>query len=163
MPDPSYLIILIAVLFISPFVLKLASNQKKETKQQLKWILLFILSAQILLGFLKWTKTGIFLRSGFEIANSFPGSLLVLFFIISALQILLILLNTERTNLLAAILNFINTVLIFVAMIRLSNILGYQVVNIAPVSTVFLVLIGNIFALVFINKDKNLLKKYFRP
>jgi len=45
-------------------------------------------------------------------------------------------------------------------MIRLSSFLGFQAVSLASIGTVFLVLIGNVLGLAFINKDKNLLKKY---
>lgn len=47
-------------------------------------------------------------------------------------------------------------------MIKLSNILGFQAVSFASIVAVFLVLLGNIIGLTFINKDKNLLKKYFK-
>ena len=41
-------------------------------------------------------------------------------------------------------------------MIRVSAVLGFQAVSFASVGTVFLMLIGNVIALVFINKDKNI-------
>lgn len=154
----TYLIILAAVLIISPFVLRLASNQKKEIKQQLKNVLLFVLSAQILLGFLNWENFAQG-RNGFELAFTYPNSFLGLFFVISVFQILLLVINTSFNTLMVT-LNFINSVLIFIAMIRLSNILGYQPISLASVGAVFLVLIGNVVALVYINKDKNILKKY---
>lgn len=154
----TYVIILAAVLIISPFVLKIASSQKKETKQQLKFILLFILSAQILLGFLNWENFSMG-RTGFELAMIYPSSLLGLFFIVSLLQLILLIIN-QSFNTAAVVLNFINSILIFAGMILLSNILRFQAVSFASIGAVFLVLIGNVVALVFINKDKNLLKKY---
>lgn len=157
--DFNYAIILAAVLILSPLVLRMASGQKKETKQQLKFILLFILSAQILLGFLNWENfnSG---RGGFELALIYPNSLLGLFFIIALLQVIFLTVG-KSFNTLVVILNFINSVLIFVGMVRLSNILGFQAVSLASVGAVFLVLVGNIIALAFINKDKNILKRYF--
>ncbi|MBI4035925.1 hypothetical protein HY383_03165 [Candidatus Daviesbacteria bacterium] len=154
----TYIIILAAVLVISPFVLKLASNQGKETKQQLKFILLSILSAQILLGFLNWENfnSG---RSGFELAFTYLNSFLGFFFIISTIQTIFLIIS-KSFNTLVVILNFANTVLLFTGMIRLSNILGFQAASFAAVGAVFLVLIGNIIALAFVNKDKNILKKY---
>ncbi|MBI2601072.1 hypothetical protein HYW42_03900 [Candidatus Daviesbacteria bacterium] len=140
MIDLTYVIIFAAVLIISPFVLRIASSQKKETKQQLKLIFLGLLCAQILLGFFVGSKL-------------FPA--------VSFIQILL-LLSGKSFNTLVVILNFINSVLIFVEMIRLSDNLGYQVVSLPAVAAVFLVLIGNVFGLAYINKDANLLKKYFR-
>lgn len=156
----TYVIILAVVLLISPFVLKIASSQKKNDKQQLKFILLFLLSAQILLGFLNWENfsSG---RSGFELALSYPNSLLGLFFIISLLQIIFLIIN-KSLNSLAVILNFLNSILIFVGMIKLSNLLGFQAVSFASIGAVFLALTGNVIGLAFINKDKNLLKKYLR-
>lgn len=138
----TYLIILVAVLITSPFVLKLASSQKKQTKRKLKFFLLFILSAQILLGFLNWEKFSIG-RNGFELALVYPNSFLGLFFIISITQIFLLMLN-KSFNSLMVVLNFINSVLIFVGMIRLSGLLGFQAVSFASVGAVFLVLLGNI-------------------
>lgn len=153
----TYVIILAAVLLISPFVLKTASSQNKRSKQQLKILFLFILSAQIILGFLNWENftSG---RSGFELSFDFPNSLLGLFFLISTFQIFL--LSTSKSfSTLAVILNFINTILIFTGMIRLSSILGFQAVSLASIGAVFLVLTGNVLGLVWINKDKNLLRQ----
>lgn len=153
-----YLFILAAVLLISPFVLRLASKQDKKSKTKAKTIFLSILSFQIILGFFNWENftSG---RSGFELSLAYPFSLLGLFFIISTVQILA-LLTYKSFNTLVVILNFINTVLIFAGMIRLSSILGFQAVSFASIGSVFLVLFGNVLGLVWINKDNNLLKKY---
>lgn len=157
----SYLIIIVVVLIVSPFILKLAQSQKKEVKRNLKNLLLSILVIQISLGILNWenfTNTG---RSGFELSLAYLNSLLILFFIISILQVILLLVNKSFSKL-VVILNFINSALLFIGMIRLSNILGSQIVSLPSVGTVFLVLTGNIISLVYINKDKNLLKKYLK-
>lgn len=147
--DYTYIIILVVVLLVSPFVLKLAINQGKKTKQNLKYFFILILFAQIFLEFF----------GGLQLSLAYPSSLLGLFFIISVIQILLLLIN-KSFNTLVVVLNFLNTFLIFVGMMRVSNMLGYQVVDLASICTVFLVLIGNIIGLALINKDKNLLKKY---
>lgn len=140
----AYVIILVAVLVISPFVLRLAASQKRETKQQLKNIWTLMLSAQILLGFLNW--------------KSFGTAGLGVFLVISLLQLLMLL--TNKYLKLVVLLNFINSILIFVAMIQVSNKLGYQVVSFESIGSVFLVLFGNVVVLAYINKDKNLLAKY---
>lgn len=158
--DFTYVIILAAVLVISPFVLRLASSQKKETKQQLKFIFLFLLSAQILLGFLNWENFKIG-RSGFDLSLTYPDSFLGLFFLVSLFQILL-LLFVKTAGILVVVLNFINTVVIFAGMIRVSSLLNYQAVSFPSISAVFLVLLGNVVGLAFINKDRNLLKNYFK-
>lgn len=154
-----YLIITITVLLVSPFILRLAQSQKKQVKRNLRGFLLLILALQIGSGIMNWENftAG---RSGFELSLAYPDSFLGLFFIISLLQIILLLLN-KSFNTAFTLLNFINSVLIFIGMIRLSNILGFQAVSFASVGTAFLVLLGNVVALAFINKDKNLLKKYF--
>lgn len=156
----TYVIILVAVLVISPFVLKLASNQGEKAKYNLKLFFISILSAQFLLGLLNWENftSG---RSGFELALSYPQSVLGIFFIISLIQFFLLIAG-KKLSTFVVILNFINTVVIFIGMIRLSNILGFQAASLSSIGTVFLVLAGNVVGLVFINKDKNLLKKYFR-
>lgn len=156
----TYLIILAVVLVASPFVLKLASNQDKKTKQVLRSFFILIILAQILLGFLNWENFSVG-RSGFELAFIYPSSLLGLFFVTAIFQVIFLIIG-KSFNTLVVILNFINSVLIFMGMIRLSNILGFQAVSFAAIGAVFLVLIGNIVALAFINKDKNLLKKYLR-
>jgi len=155
-----YLIIIAVVLITSPFILKLAQSQKKEVKRNLKLALLLILTTQLILGLLNWENftSG---RSGFELALIYPNSLLGLFFIISIIQIVFLIIG-KSFNTLVVILNFLNSVLIFAGVIRLSNILGFQAVSFASVGSVFFVLFGNIVALAFINKDKNLLKKYFK-
>lgn len=139
-----YILIMVFVLILSPFVLKIALSQKKETKKQLRNILLFILFVQVILGFLNW--------------KSFGTVGLGLFLIISVCQLLMLILN--KYSKLIVSLNFINSVLIFVAMIKLSNQLGYQVTSFESIGSVFLVLFGNVVGLAFINKDKNLLAKY---
>lgn len=157
--DFTYVIILAVVLVASPFVLKIASSQSKAAKRQLKLIFLSLLSTQILLGFLNWENFAAG-RSGFELSLAYTGSLLGLFFIISALQILL--LSTSKTfNTLVMVLNVINSVFIFTGMIRLSSLLGFQAVGFASIGAVFLVLIGNVVGLVYLNKDKDILRKYF--
>lgn len=147
--DYTYIVILVVVLLVSPFVLKLSANQGKETKQKLKSFFILILCAQVILGFF----------GGIKLSLIYPNSLLGLFFIVSVMQILLLLIS-KSFNTLVVVLNFLNTFLIFIGMIRVSNILGYQVADLASIGTVFMVLIGNVIGLVFINKDKNLLKKY---
>lgn len=158
--DFTYIIILAAVLVISPFVLTLASSQGKKTKKQLKFIFLAILSAQILLGFLNWENFSVG-RSGLEFSLAYPDSLLGLFFIIALLQVIFLVIG-KSLNTVVVVLNFINSFLIFMGMIRLSNLLGFQAVSFAAIGAVFLVLTGNVVGLAFINKDQNLLKKYFK-
>lgn len=163
--DFSYTFILAVVLILSPFVLALAQKQDKQFKQKLKYIFLTILSSQLILGLLNWENftagpnsigAG---RNGYELALAYPNSLLGLFFGISILQISLLLIS-KSFNTATVVLNFINSVLIFASMIRLSSLLGFQAVSFASIGAVFLVLIGNVVALALINKDKNLLKKY---
>ena len=155
-----YLIIIVIVLMTSPFILRLAQSQKKKVKRNLKLTLLILLAAQLILGLLNWENftTG---RSGFELSLIFPNSFLGPFFIVSVTQIILLMIG-KSFNTTVIILNFINTILIFLGMIKLSNFLGFQAVSFASVSVVFLVLFGNVLGLIFINKDKNLLKKYFK-
>lgn len=155
-----YPAVLTLTLLLSPSVLNLASSQAKETKQQLKFIFIIILFAQIILGFLNWENFTIG-RSGFWLALSYQSSFLGLFFITSVTQIALLTLNKSFNNL-AIVLNFINSALIFVYLIRLSNFLGFQAVSFASIGSVFLVLIGNVVGLAYINKDKSLLRKYLR-
>lgn len=154
----TYIIILVAVLVFSPFVLKLASNQGKKTKQNLKSFFIFFLSAQILLGFLNWENfsTG---RNGFELALTYPQSFLSLFFIVSIIQLSLLLLS-EKFYTKTVILNFLNSIIFLTAMIRLGQITSFQPVSFANISAIFAVLIGNVIGLIFINKDKNILNKY---
>lgn len=138
----TYVIILVAVLIISPFVLRLASNQGKKAKQNLKSLFILMLSAQILLGFLGGLNLGIFL-------------------VITAAQIVLLFLN-RKFDTLAVILNFINTFVFFYVMIRLGQTTGIQDTSFASIGTAFIVLFGNVIGLILINKDKSLLKKYLK-
>lgn len=153
--DFTYLVILAFVLLISPFVLKLASKQDKKIKRNLKTTFIFILFAQILSGFFNWENFSAG-RNGYELSLAYPSSLLGLFFAISLAQTIL-LLSPKSSNTLAVVLNFANSVTIFIAMARLSGILGFQAVGLASVGTVFLVLSGNVIGLIFINRRKNLL------
>lgn len=130
----TYVIILAVVLLISPFVLKIASKQDKKVKQNLKFWLIIIVSAQIILGFL----------SGLQV-----------FLVISAVQITFLLLN-RSFNILVVVLNFINSVVIFAEMINMSKEAGYQILSITAIGAVLLVLIGNVLGLAYINRNKNL-------
>lgn len=154
-----YLIILIVVLITSPFVLKLAQSQKKEDKRNLKNLFLLILIFQVISGFLNWENFSVG-RSGFELSLTYPNSFLGLFFIISLLQIIL-LLTLKSFSSLVIVLNFINTVILFFGMIRLGQITGIQAVSWANVGAAFAVLLGNVIGLAFVNKDNKLLKKYY--
>lgn len=154
----TYLFILVGVLVISPFILRLAQAQKGADKSQLKSFIILIFSAQVFLGFFNWEKF-VGGRSGLDLSIVYPNSFLGLFFIISAIQIVAMFISKSFSTL-VVILNFLNTVLIFVAMGRLSSLLGFQAVSLASIGAVFLVLTGNVLGLAFINKDKNLLKKY---
>lgn len=134
------IVVAILTILLSPFVLRLASNQDKKTKQTFKSFFILILSVQIILGFL---------------------TSLQLFLVVSTIQIILLLIS-KSFNTFVVILNFINSVLIFVEMGRLSNNLGHQIVSLPSIGAVFLVLIGNVVGLIYINNDANLLKKYFK-
>ena len=134
--DFTYIIILTVILIISPFVLKLASNQGKKTKQSLKFYFVLLLLTQILLVFLGGLSLWIFLT-------------------ITVIQIVLLVLN-QKFYTLAVILNFINTFVFFYGMIRLGQITGIQDTSLASIGTAFVVLTGNVLGLKFINKDKNL-------
>lgn len=125
----------------------------------LKLFFILILASQVFLGFLNWENFQNSGMSGYELAIAYPASLLGLFFGLSLFQIILLVLN-KSFNRLVVVLNFISSVLIFVGMIQTSNILGVQAVSFASIGAVFLVLMGNVVGLAFINKDKNLLKKY---
>lgn len=155
----SYIFILVGVLVLSPFILILASSQNKKSKNNLKLIFLCILIVQILLGSLNWENLQGSGRSGFELSLAYPDSFLGLFFITSLLQIILLLLNKSFTTA-VAVLNFINSLVIFAGMIKLSRLLENQIISLPSIGAVFLVLIGNVISLMWINKDKNLLKKY---
>ncbi|MBI2595116.1 hypothetical protein HYW46_00075 [Candidatus Daviesbacteria bacterium] len=154
-----YIFILAAVLLISPFVLRFASKQDKKTKLKTKTIFLSILIMQLVLGFFDWESFTGFGRNGFELSFSYPNSLLGLFFIVVAVQIILLLISKSFSTL-VVVLNFAGSIIIFAGMIRLSNILGFQAVSFASVLAVFAVLLGNVAGLVWINKDRNLFRKY---
>lgn len=140
-----YIFILAAVLLISPFIIRLASFQNKNTKDNLKTIFLSFLFLQLILSF--------------KIAFAYPQSFLGLFFAVTIVQIILLFLN-QKLYMLAVILNFINTIIFFAGMIKLGQVTGIQDTSFASIGTAFILLIGNVVGLIFINKDKNLLKKY---
>ena len=134
-----YPAILVLTILLSPFILSLASNQGKKAKQSFKLLFISILSFQIFLGYLNWENI------------PYHSLYLGLFFFISILQVALLLKN-ESFNSATVILNFANTILIFTGMFEVSKILGYQVVSLPSIGSVFLVLLGNVVGLVFINK-----------
>lgn len=158
--NPLVLVLAITIL-ISPFFIAIAARQDKKIKHKLKTAWIFLLASQLLLGFFNWERFSGPGRSGFELALIFPGSILLsLFFLISVSQIILLL--SKKTAFLSVWLNFLNTIIFFLAMTRISNILGVQIVSLASITVVFSVLIGNVAGLLFINKDPRLLSKTHR-
>ena len=129
----TYTLILIAVLIISPFALTLAEKQDKKTKSRLKYIFLFLLIAQIILASFNW-------------------QMLLLFLAISLLQFFLLL---KKPSPAVVILNFINTFVLFITMVRLSRPVG-NLANLAIITAAFLVLTNNVIGLLLINKEKGL-------
>lgn len=155
----AYFVILVFVIILSPFLISAASKQDKKHKSRLLHLFLLILAGQIILGFFNWETlvgTG---RTGFGLALAYPNSLLWTFFAVSLIQIAFLV--SGRHNLKTAVvgLNFCNTILFFLGLIRISNIVGTQIFSIPAVVSAFLVLFGNVVGLMFINKDKKLLSK----
>lgn len=128
-----YTIILIAVLIISPFAIGLAEKQDKRTKSRLKNIFLFLLLAQIALASYNW-------------------QLLLLFLAISLLQFVLFLKKPSQT---VVVINFINTLVLFITMARLDRPIG-NLNNLAAIAAAFVVLINNVLGLLLINREKKL-------
>lgn len=156
----TYLIILAGVLVLSPFIISLASSQNKKVKNKLRLILLSLLFLQILSGFFNWEAFLKGTRTGFELALNYPVSFLGVFFIVSFIQILMLVFSKRSADVLAIILNFANTILLFTGLIRASNMTGIQAFSYASLTAIFAVLIGNVIGLTFINKDKSLMAKY---
>ncbi|MBI2019045.1 hypothetical protein HYS95_00055 [Candidatus Daviesbacteria bacterium] len=156
----AYLIILAGILILSPLIITLASSQNKKVKSRLRLIFLSLLSLQIILGFFNWETFLKGTRTGFELALNYPSSFLEIFFIVSLIQIILLSLTKRSLDVITVVLNFINTVLLFSGMIRVSNMTGVQAFSFASLAVIFAVLIGNVIGLMFINKDKNLMAKY---
>ncbi|MCL4365891.1 hypothetical protein M1437_01560 [Patescibacteria group bacterium] len=153
-----YAIIILAVLIISPFVISVASKQDKKSKSKLKSYFIGILTFQLLMGFLGWENFSFSGKNGIELALAYPSSLLAVYFLVISIQIIFMVI--QKFPSLVIILNFINTVILFAGLIRISNAAGFQLVSLANIASVFAVLIGNVIGLIWINKDKNLLKKY---
>lgn len=156
-----YAFIIVVTLLLSPLVLFLASSQKKEMKAKLKAVYKAILLAVCLIGFFNWESFDTGGRSGFELAISYPYYFLWLFFMILIIQLLLFINDNREYHIVVVVLNFVNTIILLLSLIGLSKYLGKQVVSLYTITAVFLLLIGNILGLVFINKDKNVLRKYW--
>ena len=154
------ILILPLTLILSPFILILASRQDKSTKSKIRLILLAFLILELLLGFLNWESLAKEGRSGYQLALSYRWSFLFLFFVLTLFQAIILTFGRRFLDILATIVNFANTIVLFIALILLSNILGYQAVSWANLGTIFLVLFANIAGLVLINKDSNLLSKF---
>ena len=151
-----YTVILISVLLFSPFILKIASSKNKKTKLNLRIIFLILLTFQILAGFLNWETFRGQGRSGFELASIYPTSYLWLFFAVAAFQAVMLLTKKQVLDTLAVVFNFLNTIIFFAAMARVSNLAGQQIVSWANVGVIFAILGGNIVGLALINKKANL-------
>ncbi len=118
-----------------------------------------ILLAACLMGFFNWESFDAVGRSGFELAVSYPDYFLWLFFTILIIQLLLLVNDNREYRVVVVVLNFVNTIILILSLIGLSKYLGKQVVSLVSIVAVFLVLVGNVLGLAFINKDKNILRK----
>lgn len=153
--------ILPAILIITPFVLALASRQDKKIKNILRLTFQFLLIIQILAGFLNWETFQSGGRSGFELMITYPTSFLWLFFFITVGQFLLLFSPKLFIQTTAVVLNFLNSIIFFISMITISNLVGKQTVSIISIAVAFLVLIGNVVGLSLINRDSKLLAKFW--
>ena len=154
------ILILPLILIISPFILILASRQDKGTKKNIRLIFILFLVLELILGFFNWesfSKDGL---SGYQLALAYPSSLLFAFFALTLSQTIILVFAKRFLDILATILNFANLIILFAALISISNILGFQTVGWANLGTIFLVLFANIAGLALINKDSNLLSKF---
>lgn len=135
-----YLLVLIATLVLSPFVVNLAQKQDKKTKSNLKLIFLVLLVSQILLGLLNYQALWLFLT-------------------ISLLQILILTNKSSKTP--VVFLNLANTIIFFLIMIRLDQKPISDPANLTGIAIAFIVLTGNVIGLLLINKEKVLKLKPF--
>ncbi|MDO8260804.1 MAG: hypothetical protein Q7T50_04915 [Candidatus Magasanikbacteria bacterium] len=159
MSDNLGLLVLPAIILISPIVLAIASKQEKGTKQKLRQIFLLLLILQLFLGLLGWESLPFSGRTGFELAFAYPNAFLWLFFVITIVQIALLTSQKHTAHIAATSLNFLNTLIIFASLILISKILTRQIVSLASIGTVFLNLTASVVSLALANKDKNLLTK----
>lgn len=154
------LLILPIIILVSPIVLTIAANQKKEIKQNIRRIfqisLLFVLS----LSFLNWETMRGGDRNAIQLAKDFQNIYLWIFLIINLVQIIVLQKSSRREDLLASILNITNTFFFFAATITISNKLGKSIVSPAVITAAMMVLINNVLGLVLANKDPKLLEKY---
>lgn len=154
------IIVLAAVLILSPFVLKIAGRQDASTKNKLRAIFQILLLGELLSGFFNWENLNMPGRSGFQLALTYPNSYLWIFFVIVIIQIILLALKKWQLSVLATILSFANTIFFFVGIILTSGLVGRQIVSFANIAAIFLVLIGNVVGLALVNRDKELLAKW---
>lgn len=155
----AYFVILVLVALLSPLLISLASKQGKKHKNRLLHLCLLILTSQILLGFFNWETFEGPGRTGFGLARAFPNSLLWTFFAVSAIQIVFLLSGKYSLKTTAVAINFGNSILFFLGLIKTSNIIGTQMFSIPTVTCAFLVLIGNVVGLILINNDRKLISK----
>ena len=154
--DFTYLIIIVGVLILSPFAIAAATRTDKKTKQILRFSLFVLLVIQIVTGFFNWESSATTNRSGIALAAAYPSSLLGLFFIIPFFQAGLLLLRKHWALVTTVVLNFVNTVVFFIGVVSLEKIRGIEVFSYFALGAIFAVLVGNVVALLLVNRDKNL-------
>ncbi len=153
--------ILPVTLLLAPFILKVAVKQDKKIKSVLRSVVwITILSLQLLLGFFNWERFNEIERSGFELSLTYYNSFLWLFFLLTIIQIILLLTKRRVFDITSLILNAINVFVFFFSVITISRIVGYQIVSLWSIVAIFLVLIGNVVGLMLVNKDSKLLSNY---
>lgn len=155
-----YGVIVAGVLILTPLTLNLASKQDKQIKSGLRRVFVLLLFLVLVTGLFNWETFSGPGRSGYPLAIAYPSSLVGLVFIITVFQLFLVVLGKRASNLLAVIFNFVNSVVIMAALIRVSNMAGRQLVSWVSITAVFAVLVNNVVGLLWLNRDPQLMSKW---
>jgi len=154
-----FIIVIAVVALVTPLALRIASKQDRDSKNKLRAILWVLLLGEFLSGLLDWETFDGAGRSGLKLALTYPSTFLWMFFVVAFVQIILLSFRRPTIYATVATLNFVNTIIVFIGMIMVSNIIGRQIVSPAGIAAIFLALIGNVVGLLLANKDKNLIAK----
>lgn len=157
------LLVLPIVLLAAPLVLSIAAKQKVRVKQKLRRIFQISLTLILFLSFLNWESLSQSGRNSFQLALTARNPFLWLFLAVNTIQIITLQTKSRKADVMAVILNALNTFIFFISAITISNTLGKQIVSPAIITTAMTVLVNNVLGLALINKDPKILQKYQFP
>lgn len=150
----SWIIFWVLYFIFTPLVFKLYFSKSKDLPSILRFMLIATQIAVLALVFMPWTKLSGQPHSGFNLATEFSYQTIYGFIFLTLITVVLLVIGNPTAIWTASILNIVNSIFIFYMMIKLSGATGTNVSEPAAIIEAFLLLIGNVIAILLASSTK---------